>query len=126
MMEGLAAKGAEPKSGMIDATYLKAHCRTSSLRVKRYLGRLIGRTMGGINTKLHAVGDADGRPLSFFMTAGQISDDILAAALLHDIPKAQGYLAIAAMTPTVLGRSTGKGHPAMHPGAAITRRADQV
>lgn len=23
MMEGLAAKGAEPKSGMIDATYLK-------------------------------------------------------------------------------------------------------
>ncbi len=29
-----------------------------------------------MNTKLHAVTDANGRPLSFFMTAGQISDYI--------------------------------------------------
>jgi hypothetical protein len=27
-----------------------------------------------MNTKLHAVSDANGRPLSFFMTAGQVSD----------------------------------------------------
>ncbi len=27
-----------------------------------------------MNTKLHALADANGRPLSFFMTAGQISD----------------------------------------------------
>jgi len=26
-----------------------------------------------MNTKLHAITDANGRPLSFFMTAGQIS-----------------------------------------------------
>ena len=32
-------------------------------------GRLIGRTKGGMNTKLHAVTDADGRPIRFFMTA---------------------------------------------------------
>ena len=38
-------------------------------------GRLIGRTKGGLNTKLHAVTDARGRPLKFFMTAGQVSDD---------------------------------------------------
>lgn len=37
-------------------------------------GRLIGRTKGGMNTKLHAVTDANGRPISFFMTAGQESD----------------------------------------------------
>ncbi len=37
-------------------------------------GRLIGRTKGGMNTKLHAVADAAGRPIRFFMTAGQISD----------------------------------------------------
>ena len=36
--------------------------------------RLIGRTKGGLNTKLHAVTDAKGRPLRFFMTAGQVSD----------------------------------------------------
>jgi hypothetical protein len=35
MMEGLAAEGAEPKTVMIDATYLKAHRRASSLRLKK-------------------------------------------------------------------------------------------
>ena len=35
MMGGLAAAGAEPKTVMIDATYLKAHRTASSLRVKR-------------------------------------------------------------------------------------------
>ncbi len=42
-----------------------------------------------MNTKLHAVTDANGRPLSFFMTAGQVSDYTGAAALLDDLPKAQ-------------------------------------
>ncbi|MGN5374853.1 IS5 family transposase [Sphingomonas hankookensis] len=35
MMEGLAAAGAEPKTVMIDATYLKAHRTAASLRLKR-------------------------------------------------------------------------------------------
>jgi len=35
MMEGLAAVSAEPKTVMIDATYLKAHRTASSLRVKK-------------------------------------------------------------------------------------------
>jgi transposase len=35
MMEGLASAGAERKTVMIDATYLKAHCTASSLAVKR-------------------------------------------------------------------------------------------
>ena len=34
-----------------------------------------------MNTKLHAITDANGRPLSFFMTAGQISDYTGAAAI---------------------------------------------
>ncbi len=54
---------------------------------------MIGRTKGGMNTKLHAVTDANGRPLSFFMTAGQISDYTGAAALLDSLPKAQWLLA---------------------------------
>ena len=61
---------------MIDAIYLKAHRTASSLRVKRNVGRLIGRTKGGMNSKLHAVTDANVRPLSVFMTAGQVSDYI--------------------------------------------------
>lgn len=46
-----------------------------------------------MNTKLHALADANGRPLSFFITAGQISDYTGAAALLDDLPKAQWMLA---------------------------------
>ena len=46
-----------------------------------------------MNTKLHAVADARGRPLTFFMTAGQVSDDTGAAALPGNIPKAEWLLA---------------------------------
>ena len=35
MMAGLAAQAAEPKTIMIDATYLKAHRTASSLRLKK-------------------------------------------------------------------------------------------
>lgn len=75
MMEGLSAGDAELKIVMIDATFLEAHRTTSSLRVrKRDLGLLIGRTKGGMNTKLYAPANANGRPPPFFTTAGQISD----------------------------------------------------
>jgi len=46
-----------------------------------------------MNTKLHAVTDASGRPISFFITAGQISDYTGAAALLDELPKAKWLLA---------------------------------
>jgi transposase len=46
-----------------------------------------------MNTKLHAVTDADGRPIRFFMTAGQVSDYTGAAALLSSLPAADWLLA---------------------------------
>ncbi len=46
-----------------------------------------------MNTKLHAVTDAEGRPIRFFMTAGQVSDYTGAAALLGSLPKAEWLLA---------------------------------
>lgn len=46
-----------------------------------------------MNTKLHAVTDADGRPIRFFMTAGQVSDYTGAAALIGSLPKAVWLLA---------------------------------
>lgn len=93
MMEGLSVQRAEPQTVTIKATYLKADRTASSLGVKkRDLGRLIGWTEGSMNTRLHAVTDANGRPLRFFITAGQISDYTVAAALLDDLPKAQWML----------------------------------
>ncbi|MCE6949721.1 IS5 family transposase [Cereibacter sphaeroides] len=87
IMMGLAAEQAEHKTIVIDATCLKALRTAPSLRV-RGRGRQIGRTKGGMNTKLHAVADAKGRPIGFFMSAGQVSDYTGAAALLGSLPKA--------------------------------------
>ena len=91
MIEGLAAAGAEPKTVMIDLSEGAPHSFKPAGE-KGDLGRLIGRTKGGMNTKLHAVADANGRPLSFFMTAGQVNDYTGAAALLDDMPNAQWLL----------------------------------
>ena len=53
---------------------------------------MIGRTKGGLDTKLHAVTDAKGRSLKFFMTASQVSDYTEAAVLLSSLPNAQWML----------------------------------
>ncbi len=41
---------------------------------KGAIPRDIGRTKGGLNSKLHAVCDGDGRPCLFYLSAGQVSD----------------------------------------------------
>ena len=45
-----------------------------------------------MNTKLHAVTDAVGRPIRFFMTAGQVSDYTGARALVSSLPAAEWLL----------------------------------
>jgi IS5 family transposase len=46
-----------------------------------------------MNTKLHAVTDPSGRPVRFFITAGQVSDYTGAAALMNGLPEADWLLA---------------------------------
>ena len=55
--------------------------------------RRIGRTKGGLNSKLHAVGDGDGRPLVMLLSEGQMSDYKGAALMLPALPKAKQLLA---------------------------------
>lgn len=74
------------------ATYLKAHRTASSLRVKRGTWTTDRSHEGGTNTKLHAVTDANGRPISLFVTAGLVSDYTGASALLDGLPRAQWQL----------------------------------
>lgn len=45
-----------------------------------------------MNTKLHAVTDAIGRPIRFFMTAGEVSDYTGARALVSSLPAADWLL----------------------------------
>ncbi len=54
---------------------------------------MIGLTKGGLNSKLHAVTDALGRPIRLFLSAGNLSDYRGALALLSSLPKAKWLLA---------------------------------
>ena len=45
-----------------------------------------------MNTKLHAVTDSQGRPINFFVTAGQVSDYIGARVLLDKLPNVKWLL----------------------------------
>jgi len=49
--------------------------------------RHIGRTKGGLNSKLHAVVDSKGRPILMLLTEGQVSDHIGAKLLYPDLPE---------------------------------------
>jgi transposase len=46
-------------------------------------------TKGGLNSKLHAVTDAQGRPIRMLPSAGNLSDYKGALALLSSLPKAK-------------------------------------
>ena len=92
-MARLAAEHGEEETVTIDATYLKAHRTATSMAVKKGgRGRLIGRTKGGMNTKLPATCDSQGRPLDPFIAAGQVSAYIGAWALLGGLPNVKWLL----------------------------------
>ena len=55
--------------------------------------RRIGRTKGGLNSKLHAVCDGAGRPIVMLLSEGQMSDYKGAALMLPAIPRAKELLA---------------------------------
>jgi len=78
---------------MIDSTHLKAHRTAASLLKKGDLPRLIGRTKGGLNSKLHAVCDGAGRPVIFLLTEGQMSDHKGAALISPMLPDAETLIA---------------------------------
>jgi transposase len=48
--------------------------------------RAIGRSRGGLTTKLHVAVDALGNPLRFILTPGQANDITQAHALIADLP----------------------------------------
>jgi transposase len=45
----------------------------------------MGRSRGGLTTKIHALVDADGRPVRLMLTPGQANDAPVAEALLEDL-----------------------------------------
>ena len=92
MLRDLACRGAEGDTIMIVQHPLKAHRTAASLSKGGLRPRATGRTKGGPNSKLHMVSDGRGRPLSFFLSPGQMSDARGALVLLAGLPKAKRIL----------------------------------
>jgi transposase len=53
----------------------------------------MGRSRGGLTTKIHAVVDADGNPIALKLTAGQAHDGRSAADMLDSVRSGQTLLA---------------------------------
>ena len=56
------------------------------LALKKAGGQEIGRSRGGLSTKLHVTVDALGNPLRVILSAGQLSDIDYAAQLIEHLP----------------------------------------
>ncbi len=88
----LAGEGSQPERIMIDSTHLKAHRTAASLLKKGDVPRPIGRTKGGLNSKLHAVCDGEGQPLILLLSEGQMSDHKGARLMVDALPTAFSLL----------------------------------
>jgi transposase len=78
---------------MINATHLKAHRTAASLAEKGGTPRRIGRTKGGLNSKLHAITDGEGRPIMLMLSEGQMSDHTGAKLLYPHLPADEKLIA---------------------------------
>ena len=67
---------------MIDSSSVRVYQHAAGK--KRGPGRCMGRSRGGLTTKIHAVVDASGLPLRHALSPGQAADSTLAVPLLDD------------------------------------------
>lgn len=82
----LIEQAGRSKCLMIDTTHFKAHRTAASLLKKGLSTPHIRRTKWGLNSKLHAICDRQGRPVRLHLTAEQVSDFKGADVLLVDLP----------------------------------------
>lgn len=87
-LRGAGRGGSQVERIMIDATHLKAH-HGGKLAQKGDVPRRIGRTKGGLNSKLHTVCDDEGRPIIMLLSEGQMSDHKGAHLILDALPPAR-------------------------------------
>jgi transposase len=76
---------------MIDTSVVRVHQHGASIARSREQD--IGRSRGGLTTKLHAVVDANGLPVRLGLTCGQAHDNRLCYTLLQGLPRNARLLA---------------------------------
>nr|WP_201782673.1 IS5 family transposase [Calothrix sp. 336/3] len=77
------ADDADNEYAMIDSTIVRAHQHSAGARGDAS-SEAIGRSKGGLSTKIHALVDALGNPIGFHLTPGQAYDLDGANVLLHE------------------------------------------
>ncbi|WP_416340579.1 IS5 family transposase [Rivihabitans pingtungensis] len=86
------AQDADNEYAMIDSTIVRAHQHSAGAKRGDPDKQALGRSRGGLSTKIHATVDALGNPTGFLLTPGQAHDLQGADALLKDTP-AQAVIA---------------------------------
>jgi transposase len=81
----LLTEDADEEYVMIDSTMIRAHQHSSGAVGRNPDKQAIGRSRGGLTTKIHARTDALGNPTGFLLTPGQVHDLAGADILLTDI-----------------------------------------
>ncbi len=79
------AEDADNEYAMIDSTIVRAHFSQCRGKGGDASSEAIGRSKGGLSTKIHALVDALGNPISFHLTPGQACDLDGADVLLHEL-----------------------------------------
>ena len=80
IFNGLNKKLPKRCTAMIDSTFSKAQRSASSMRSDG-LPRDLGRSRGGITTKIHLLCNSDSQPMDFLLTGGNVSDIKMAPVL---------------------------------------------
>ena len=76
---------------MIDGSVVKAHQHATGARKSEASG--IGRSVGGLTSKIHMVVDSHGNPIDFEVTGGQVHDIQMATELIERTPKSSFTIA---------------------------------
>ena len=63
-----------------DGSYVRAHQHASGARIGE--ARAIGKSRGGATTKVHIAADANGNPIDFEITGGEVHDSQVAEILI--------------------------------------------
>lgn len=77
---------------MIDGTSIRAHHSAATLRAD-HPDRCLGRSRGGLKTKIHALTDGKGLPIKIAVTPGNAHDLTAASELLDNLPSGAMLLA---------------------------------
>ncbi len=83
---------------MIDTSIVRVHQHAAC--IARNNSQCMGRSRGGLSSKIHAVVDANGLPVQIALTAGEAHDNRLAGKLLSSLKSGTMLLQTEDMTPT--------------------------